>query len=422
MAKVLWTQKQDIGPRPRAAHAMVYDAARQRVVLFGGDSLANALFADTWEWDGETWTQVQDIGPSARAFHAMAYDSARGRTVLFGGRAPAGLSGDTWEWDGENWTQVADTGPVKRSGHAMAFDSQRQRVLLFGGESGSRLDDTWEWDGNEWVQQDDTGPSPRAFAAMAYDSARRRMVLFGGAAADPGLGDTWERDATGWSQKSDFGPDPCAGAAMVFRGGRVALFGGIGSVGAFPINPPGPPVFSRTWEWDGHHWTARQDMGPGPRVFHAMAFDEERKGVILFGGSPVALNDPVAPPSLSGDTWEATGGADPGGAGEGTGGVNIASVNVAPDPVLQGNMVLITVTLASAAPNPAKVPIFIDNDSIFMGNNPLSPVAEVPIAVGGMSGSVSLLIPPNIVSGFTPVHLIARLGISGASTSLTILP
>ena len=52
MARVLWTQKQDIGPRPRTGHAMTYDVARQRVTLFGGDSLDGVLRRDTWEWDG----------------------------------------------------------------------------------------------------------------------------------------------------------------------------------------------------------------------------------------------------------------------------------------------------------------------------------------------------------------------------------
>ena len=32
----LWTQKEDIGPSPRYGHGMVYEDARQRVVLFGG--------------------------------------------------------------------------------------------------------------------------------------------------------------------------------------------------------------------------------------------------------------------------------------------------------------------------------------------------------------------------------------------------
>ena len=86
MSKLLWTQKQDIGPAARFSHAMAFDQFRQRVLLFGGEG-GGQQFKDTWEWNGVHWTQVEDIGPSARAGHAMAYDSIRNRTVLFGGRS-----------------------------------------------------------------------------------------------------------------------------------------------------------------------------------------------------------------------------------------------------------------------------------------------------------------------------------------------
>ena len=33
MPKLLWTQKQDIGPEPRRAHAMAYDPGRKRALL-----------------------------------------------------------------------------------------------------------------------------------------------------------------------------------------------------------------------------------------------------------------------------------------------------------------------------------------------------------------------------------------------------
>lgn len=307
MAKVLWVQKQDIGPQPRAAHAMAFDGARQRVVLFGGDSLAGMLYGDTWVWDGESWTQVQDIGPSARAFHAVAYDSVRSRVVLFGGRTGASALGDTWEWDGDDWTQVEDSGPPKRYGHAMAFDALRQRVVLFGGHSGTggHLNDTWEWDGNEWVQQADTGPSARALAAMSFDSTRNRVVLFGGVggptfASGLALGDTWEWDGTAWTEEANFGPDPCLAGTLVFNGARCALYGGIQSLAA---TPP-PALFARSWEWDGKHWTARQDMGPGPRAFHGAAFDSTRSRVVLFGGTSATLSPPPAADSIFGDTWE----------------------------------------------------------------------------------------------------------------------
>ena len=152
MTRLLWTQRQDIGPAARLNFDMVYDAARGRGVLFGGWDLG-ALFDDTWEWDGEAWTQAADMGPSPRRGHALAYDSMRERVVLFGGRVASDVACDTWEWDGDSWTQVADTGPSSRRDHAMTFDTRRGRVLLFGGhgydDSSQPQGDTWAWDGKE---------------------------------------------------------------------------------------------------------------------------------------------------------------------------------------------------------------------------------------------------------------------------------
>src|SRR5262249_42650455 len=45
------------------------------------------------------WEQV-DPKPPARTSHALAYDSARSRTVLFGGYDGGRYLSDTWEWDG----------------------------------------------------------------------------------------------------------------------------------------------------------------------------------------------------------------------------------------------------------------------------------------------------------------------------------
>ena len=407
MAKVLWTQKQDIGPRARIGHAMTYDVTRRRVVLFGGDSLSNALFGDTWEWDGDSWTQVQDIGPSARAFHALAFDAARRRTVLFGGRNQDGLLlGDTWEWDGENWTQVSDSGPSPRRGHAMAFDRNRRRIVLFGGDSDGRLNDTWEWDGNEWVQQADSGPSARIHAAVAYDTGRNRLVLFGGAAQDAGLGDTWEWDGTAWTEESDFGPDPCAGGAMVFKSSRTALFGGIASIAA-PPPQPAPALFNRSWEWDGRHWTARQDMGPGVRVFHAMAFDESRSRVVLFGGSAIATGGEGGAAGLRGDTWEqfeegASTGTDPGG-----GPPVIAALQIDPNPAAAGGVVTVQVTLAAPSPTDAVVEILINGGG----------VATFEITAGDLSGAVAVQLPGDLAG---TVGVTARTGTSEATAQLQI--
>lgn len=304
MTKLLWTQRQSIGPAPRFGHAIAYDRTRKQVVLFGGNAGNGRLFGDTWVWDGDNWTQVSDIGPSARTAHALAYDEQRARIVLFGGQLADHQAGDTWEWDGQDWTQIANAGPGSRASHALAYHAGRQRVTLFGGLDAAQTvtADTWEWDGNEWTQQEDMGPAARHRHVMAGDSIRERIVLFGGSVAPAGdaLHDTWEWDGTEWRQVADFGPDAAMGAAMVFKKNRVELFGGMGS----PNGQQPQRLFHFTWEWASKRWTLRQDIGPGPRVEHAMAFDTDRARVVFFGGLTVPPGPQLPPESILGDTWE----------------------------------------------------------------------------------------------------------------------
>ena len=385
MAKLLWTQKQDIGPAPRVGHAMAYDAARGRVVLFGGDTLGPEPFGDTWIWDGEDWTQVEDIGPAPRAGHAMAYDRARERVVLFGGHTAAELANDTWEWDGQSWTQIQDQGPDPREGHAMAYDAARARVVLFGGALASGpTGDTWGWDGSDWVQQDDTGPSPRSGHGLTYDIPRERVVLFGGVGANNpnGLDDTWEWDGALWKQVADFGPEGCFGCALVFRSDRAALFGGLSTLADVPARK----LFGLTWEWDGRHWTARQDIGVGARSGHAMAFDSARGRVVLFGGLRGFVDAPD-PARLRGDTWEhidTPAGPPPVQPGQP---VPIASLVAAPDPVHPGEEFTIVAALAGPAPADGQVVTIESN---------LGPIGDLTVNGGEASGALSFVMPQEI--------------------------
>jgi Galactose oxidase, central domain len=249
------------------------------------------LFRDSWLWDGELWTQVEDIGPSGRTGHAVAYDSARSRVVLFGGLNASGEPGDTWEWDGGSWTQLEDTGPSARARHALAYDSIRSRVVLFGGEgAGGPLGDTWEWNGDEWTQVADTRPSPRRGHAMCFESPANWTVLFGGSNGS----DTWTSNGTAWTELNDIGPPPSEGLALAYTGQSTLLFGGLG-------RGPNASLSGLTWELVGTDWADRQDMGPTPRFGHAMAYDGTRGRVVLFGGSGAF---PTTAGSLVGDTWE----------------------------------------------------------------------------------------------------------------------
>ncbi len=300
MPRLLWTQKQDIGPRGRYQHAMAYDGARARVVLFGGNDLQvdTPAFSDTWEWDGQIWIQVSDIGPPPRERHAMAYDAGRQRLVLFGGLAGSGENlitlADTWEWNGEYWTQVSDTGPSARHNHAMTYDAAIDRVVLHGG-SGFGSSETWEWDGEAWTQtESEIGPGQRLGHAMAYDEVRKRVVLFG-ATPPPGEStgnrDTWERSGAIWARVADTGPEGRHFHAMVYDTKRVILFGGFTGSGS-TLQTRGA-----TWQWDGKHWAQRGDFGPQPRSSLAMAYDSARGRVVLFGGADQGGQ-------ILADTWE----------------------------------------------------------------------------------------------------------------------
>ena len=293
-----WSQRTPLGnPGARSGHAVAYDAGRRRVVLFGGSTETNSLLADTWEWDGNTWSQRTPLNvPSARTGHAMAYDVARQRIVLFGGSDASRCLADTMEWDGANWTLATPAiSPRSRAFHALAYDLARQRVVLFGGSDAGTtgptyLQDTWEWDGIAWTGGNTaSGPSGRAYHSMAYDVKLQRTVLFGGGSFIPPfmrfyLQDVWVWDGSTWQSAAQGKPGPRWGAAMAYdvARSRVVLFGG----------EPGQPYYADTWEWDGGNstsWTERSmPAAPSPREGHAMAYDIVRERVVLCGGAATA--------------------------------------------------------------------------------------------------------------------------------------
>jgi hypothetical protein len=383
---------------------MAYDTARGRTVLFGGNSV-QTLFGDTWQWDGEDWTQVGDSGPSARVGHAIAFDSERSVLVLFGGRSSGdALSSDTWQWDGEGWTQVADTGPSARAGHQLAFDGQRSRVVLFGGTAADAVHgETWEWDGQAWTQHEDIGPSARSDHAMAFDASRSRVVLFGGNVGGTAAGDTWEWDGASWTQLADFGPSACAAAAMTFAGNAMLLFGGIDSLATTNTSPR---LFGLTWEWDGQHWTQRQDIGPAARWGHALAFASDRGQVVLFGGAAVGPGDQAVRDHLLGDTWEAAGAAAPADTPP-----ELASFTLNPATVHGGEGTAAAVGLSKPAAREAKV-------AIVSGETTL---ASIAIPTGESAGSAPVAVAP-IGSPETSFLLEARLGQSKLSATVHVLP
>jgi hypothetical protein len=138
-----------LSPSERLGHAMAYDSERQRVVLYGGSNAGGigGLLRDTWEYAGNTWSRVPTpVAPPGVTGHAMTYDEARGRVVLFGGASVSGPMSETWEYDGRSWTRrTTSDQPEPREDATMFFDPTRGRVVLYGGAAGVRYSDTWEY-------------------------------------------------------------------------------------------------------------------------------------------------------------------------------------------------------------------------------------------------------------------------------------
>src|SRR5262249_39673365 len=112
------------------------------------------------------------------------------------------------------------------------------------------------------------------------------------------LNDTWEWDGTQWTQRTPASsPSARSDHAMAFdeSRGRVVLFGG------------GFGILNDTWEWDGSTWLQRSPpAAPPPRARQALAYDSTRAQALLFGGQSNGPNyaslysyGPVAPATVT---------------------------------------------------------------------------------------------------------------------------
>jgi hypothetical protein len=258
-------------PDARQNHAIAYDTARNKIVMFGGIS-SFAPFNDTWTWDGTNWQEESSFA-FARKGHTMAYDTTRNKIVMFGGYGGNPLN-DTWTWNGVNWLQESPgTAPSPRYEHSMAYDASRRKIVMFG--SG---DDTWSWNGVNWLQEfPGTSPSQRDASNMAYDAAHNKVVLFGGY-NDGFLADTWTWDGLDWNQASPAtSPFARYDHSMSYDATRnkIVMFGGYN----------GSSYLNDTWTWNGTNWKQESPATfPAGRSGHSTAYDAARNKIVLFGG------------------------------------------------------------------------------------------------------------------------------------------
>jgi hypothetical protein len=216
-------------PPARVYHTAVYDSANNRMIVFGGEILTSSNpFNDVWvlsnaNGQGGTaaWTQLSPSGspPAARAFHTAVYDAADNRMIIFGGGNLTQSFSDVWVLSNANglggtpvWTQLSPGGllPTGVLASSAVYDPANNIMTVFGGANlastaysngvwtlshANGLGGTPQW--TNIVANGAAGsPAKRAYHTAVYDTASNRMIIFGGQAFSgpsslSGFNDVW---------------------------------------------------------------------------------------------------------------------------------------------------------------------------------------------------------------------------------------
>jgi hypothetical protein len=343
-------------PAQRHLAAGIFDARRDRLVVFGGRDSADYNDVWTFGFTDMTWRRVHDgalDAPHQRASHVTVYDPGNDNLVVYGGAGDTPLS-DTWLFSlrDETWTEAKVSGADARIGAAGIFDPIENRLLVFGGSDGEAprndvralsLPDEEITAGRAapggqepWVTVNTgTGAAPaaRAYAAGVYDADGRRFIVHGGVGGPGGnspLADTWalSLDTSRWELLHD-GSGECPAprwqhAGIIDNGrGQLGVFGGRDL----------SATYADVWVLDlkGGTWTQVKGgldaTSPGERAAAAAGFRPSGGQLVIWGGRSEA--------TLPSGVWSMDlGQLPPGGKGESKGldDTFVAGPNVWPNP------------------------------------------------------------------------------------------
>jgi hypothetical protein len=287
-----WQRLSPAGPQPdpRKDHSLTYDAAADTLYLFGGRA-GGAALDDLWTFQASSgaWTRLQPPAPApaARFGHNAAFDAARGRLVIFGGQAGSTFFNDAWAFDPRSgWKQIgAQAGPSPRYGAGGALDLDTGLFYISHGfTSQGRFDDTWRLALGEdaWRSASPSGGRPlaRCLLRAVWHRGESALYLFGGQSnSAPYHNDLWRLDSSGWSElKTEPRPSPRNLYAADYdeSAGRLLLFGGRSQDGNK----------ADLWSFSEGGWS-QLSVGDGPsaRNGHDIAMMAESQSLFLFGGA-----------------------------------------------------------------------------------------------------------------------------------------
>ena len=249
-----WVEENSVLPR-RSGHSAVLDAARQRILVFGGIHYkypTDSAYNDVWAFSLGAmpgWTRLTPAGtpPAPRAFHTAIMDPVRDRMIVHGGNcySPIGwyLTDDVWQLSlsgTPTWSAITTGGsnnPWPAMRERAVYDPVGDRMWVHGG------DDIWTTREFVWnlplsgtpnwslLETPGSAPAFRRGHTAVYDPENRRMLVFGGLTdgydhdGNPvkvPLDDAWRFRAdvadTAWIEVGPAGAPP--GPALAARGRR----------------------------------------------------------------------------------------------------------------------------------------------------------------------------------------------------------
>jgi Galactose oxidase, central domain/Kelch motif len=311
----MWTRVATDGVPARWGHVAVYDAKRDRMVVFAGDGLdseteaenegATAQRNDLWALDLTTleWQPLAATNvPGPRTDLAGVMDTTNDRLVVIGGRVGFATSIDeVWAYSFATgaWAELP-SGPSAR--HDVPGATNGSRGWVFGGAGGflQSLDDLWELDftTDSWRQMPDDGvrPSARTSGALVYFA--NALYASGGHDATSVQGDSWRYDLVTerWTKlEPSGGPTAWAHFGYAFDAACSTLWLSAGDnldnydlafTNALVVT--GSPSFSVL---------ATSNLPP-PRDHPSMILDAARRRLVLYGGG--TLGDGLG---TLGDGW-----------------------------------------------------------------------------------------------------------------------
>jgi hypothetical protein len=330
-----------------SGHSAVYDAATNTMIAFGGNDASlnfattNAVILLTWAnglgGTSSFSTLVPNGAPGAppsRAFHSGVYDAANNRMIIFGGATyanghsdPTAYLNDVWVLANANgqggppaWTRLIPAGspPSARYGQTAVYDAAGNRLIMRGGSFGSTIfTDAWVLTNANglggtpaWRQLSPGGaPPPGGYGASAvYDAADNLMVLFGGynLSSESPLGfvlfnGVWTLShangaggAPHWTKIVANGAPGSPGKRDVQTTVYDSAHNRLIVCGGGSFTPEEAPSYNDVWVLNGANglagtpqWTQLRPSGaaPGRRAGHTAVYDSVNNRMIVFAGA-----------------------------------------------------------------------------------------------------------------------------------------